>query len=71
LLRYCIHRKLGHPSLVTRQDELLCSINARLGALVRASGSQDPGVDVAPFGGGWLFDLIDADPASDDIDDWS
>jgi hypothetical protein len=47
-----------HPELEMRQDALLRSLNARLGALLGHWGVPDPGMELVPLGVEWIGDCV-------------
>lgn len=56
-----IHRE--HPEITFRRDALLCSINERMGQLLRlmqgyAVEGHVAGTDVAPLSGVWVEELV-------------
>ena len=49
LVRALLNHGHEHPYLIERRDELLRSLNARLGALLVKAGANDPGTDLDPL----------------------
>lgn len=59
LLRSALHTTHQHPEPVIRADFLWASINARLGALCRKLGADDPGYDVTAMTREWVYELVE------------